>query len=296
MSGKTLNIKRVRDTIIWFSLIAGIAALLFFSINRKTNAGVKTLVVKIEGIEGDERLITDKEVAQILTLAAGKSLTKANIKSLNIRKLEAKLNKDKRIERADIYFDSKDRLNVRIIQKKPVVRIIEEAGAGYYLDENGKQVPVTSGSVVRVPIVTGLKEEFDPAFLTSKKPSKLKDIFTIMQYVKKDAFLSSLIEQVNVEQDSIGDIVLIPKIGREKLIFGSALGMEEKFDNLKIFYREGLPRLGWSRYKSLNLKYSNQIAGTLSNPNTAKIKMPVLKDSLQATLVTDINKKESIHH
>lgn len=297
MSGKKLDIKRVRDAIIWGSLVAGIVTLLFFSINRKSNAEVKTLEINIEGIEGGEKLISEKEVKQILMTAAGKPITKSNIKTLNLRKLEAKLNNDKRIERADLYFDSKDRLNVRVIQKKPVMRVIDESGAGYYLDENGKQVPVIQGNAVRVPVVTGLRGKFDPKFLTAEKPSKLKDIFTIMSYVKGDAFLASLIEQVHVEQDSVGDIVLIPKIGREKVIFGGIEDMEYKFEKLKIFYRDGLPRLGWNRYKSLNLKYGNQVGGVLSNPNVPKIKMPEVKrDTLAEVVNTDINKQESIHH
>ena len=157
--------------------------------------------------------ISEKEINQILMLAAGKTLTKANINTLNLRRLEAKLNKDKRIERADLYFDSKNRLNVRIIQKKPVMRVIDEAGLQYYLDEHGKQIPVTKGSASRVPIVTGIRDKFNARLLASDKPSKLKDIFNIMKYVSKDAFLSALIEQVHIENDSAGDIVLIPKIG-----------------------------------------------------------------------------------
>ena len=90
MSDRRLNLKRVKDTIIWLSLIAGIAALLFFSVLRKSNAEVKTLVVEIEKINDGEQLISEKEIKQILQLAAGKTITKANIKSLNLRKLEAK--------------------------------------------------------------------------------------------------------------------------------------------------------------------------------------------------------------
>ncbi len=296
MSDRKYNMKRVRDTFIWVLMIAGIAALLFFSVLRKSNAEVKTLVVHIEGVRGNDQLITEKEVQQILTLAAGKTLTKRNIKTLNLRKLEAKLSKDKRIERADLYFDSKNRLQVRILQKKPVIRVIEEAGFEYYLDESGKQIPVTRGSAVRVPIVTGIKDTFNARFLTSEKASSLKDVFNIMQYVSKDDFLTALIEQVHVEQDSIGDIVLIPKLGKEKIIFGDASEVEAKFNKLKIFYRDGLPKLGWSRYKTLNLKYANQVTGTLMNPEMAMKVKPVLKDSLQAALITTDKNKVSIQH
>jgi cell division protein FtsQ len=296
MSERRLNLKRVKDAVIWLSLIAGISALLFFSVLRKSNAEVKTLVVHIDGRNGSDQLISEKEVKQILNLAAGKTISKSNIKTLNLRKLEAKLNKDKRIERADLYFDSKNRLNVSIIQKKPLMRVIEEAGGEYYLDENGKQVPVTRGSAVRVPVVTGVRDTFNSKFLTSDKPSRLKDIFNIMKYVAQDEFLSALIEQAHIENDSIGDIVLIPKIGREKLIFGDGRDLEEKFDKLKIFYRDGLPKLGWSRYKTLNLKYANQVSGMLANPALAKRIEPVLKDTLQVALITTDNNKQSIQH
>ena len=290
MSDRKLNMKRVRDAMIWLTLIAGISALLFFSIMRKSNAEVKTLVVEIEKINDGEQLISEKEIKQILQLAAGKTITKANIKSLNLRKLEAKLNKDKRIQRADLYFDSKNRLHAHIIQKKPIMRVIDEEGGEYYLDENGKQVPVTRGSAVRVPLVTGIRDTFSLVNTKSDRPSKLKQVFDIMKYVAKDPFLTALIEQAHVEHDSIGDIVLIPKLGREKLIFGDASDIQAKFDNLKIFYRDGMPKLGWSRYKSLNLKYSHQVRGMLANPeHAAKIK-PILRDTLTAQLIKKDNK------
>lgn len=296
MSDRKINMKRVRDTIIWLSMIAGIAALLFFSVIRKSNAEVKTLVVTIEGVNGGDHIISEKEVKQILQLAAGKTLSKANIKTLNLRKLEAKLNKDKRIERADLYFDSKNRLNARIIQKKPIMRVIEEAGAEYYLDENGKQVPVTRGSAVRVPLVTGITDTYNDNFLTNEKVTKLREVFEIMKYISKDDFLKALIEQVHVEQDSIGDIVMVPKIGREKLIFGDAKDIEAKFDNLKIFYRDGMPKLGWSRYKTLNLKYSQQVRGMLTNPEMAEKIKPVMRDTLTAEVLTKDNNKQSIQN
>ena len=85
MSDRRLNLKRVKDTIIWLSLIAGIAALLFFSVLRKSNAEVKTLVVHIDGRNGSDQLISEKEVIQILNLAAGKTISKTNIKTLNLR-------------------------------------------------------------------------------------------------------------------------------------------------------------------------------------------------------------------
>ncbi|KXK39918.1 MAG: cell division protein FtsQ [Bacteroidetes bacterium OLB9] len=293
MDSKKINMKRVRDAIIWLTLIAGIAVVLFFAIHRKANAEIQGMEITIEAINGKEYLISEKEVKQILQLAAGKSITKANIKTLNLRKLEAKLNKDKRIERADLYFDSNDVLRVWVIQKKPVMRVKEISGSEYYIDQSGNQIPVTIGSAVRVPIITGVRDTFYSGIMQSNKPSRLKDVFQVMKYVFGDLFLSALIEQAHIEADDEQDIVLVPKVGREKVIFGDANNIEAKFDNLKIFYRDGMPKLGWSRYKTLNLKYSKQVLGMLANPEMAHRVMPVMKDSLTAE-VTD--NKQSIHN
>ncbi len=293
MDSKKINMKRVRDAIIWLTLIAGIAVVLFFAIHRKANAEIQGMEITIEAINGKEYLISEKEVKQILQLAAGKSITKANIKTLNLRKLEAKLNKDKRIERADLYFDSNDVLRVWVIQKKPVMRVKEISGSEYYIDQSGNQIPVTIGSAVRVPIITGVRDTFYSGIMQSNKPSRLKDVFQVMKYVFGDMFLSALIEQAHIEADDEQDIVLVPKVGREKVIFGDANNIEAKFDNLKIFYRDGMPKLGWSRYKTLNLKYSKQVLGMLANPEMAHRVMPVMKDSLTAE-VTD--NKQSIHN
>jgi hypothetical protein len=101
-----------------------------------------------------------------------------------------------------------------------------------------------------------------------------------------------------VSADSIGDIIMIPKIGREQLIVGDARNLDEKFEKLKIFYQDVLPRLGWNRYKTLNLKYTAQITGQLANPNVPKIKtMEVPRDSTQTAMkAPSTSNNESIHH
>ena len=284
MSGGKLDTKKVRDTAIWILLLTAVAAGLFFGILRKDNAKVQTLKIEIIGLNDGEQLINEKEVKQILQLAAGKTLTQANIKTLDIRKLEAKLNMDKRIEVADLYFDSNDCLHVKVTQKKPIMRVIESSGAEYFLDKQGERVPFIRGSLARVPIVTGVRDTFFDKMFVIDKPSKLKEVFEVMKYIAEDPFLTALVEQVHVDSDENQNIILIPKVGREKIIFGDASDIKAKFDNLKIFYRDGMPKLGWSRYKTLNLSYSNQVRGILTNPETAQRIRPMVQDTLTAEL------------
>ncbi len=282
MAERKLNMKRVRDTIVWILLISGILTLLFFSVQRKSKAKVTSLVVHIESMNGQDRFITESDIIRIIEKESGRNINQADIKSLDIRHLEAKLNTDKRIGRADLYFDSNDRLNVLVSQKKPILRVIDNVGAEFYLDDKGYQIPTTLGSAIRVPIATGLNEVYDPNFLDEDKPSKFREVFQVAMYIAQDDFLRSLIEQIHVESGKERDIVLIPKLGREKIIFGNAEMIDDKFFNLKVFYKDGMSKLGWNRYKTLNLKYSGQVRGQLSNPELAEKPILTMRDSISS--------------
>jgi cell division protein FtsQ len=65
-----------------------------------------------------------------------------------------------------------------------------------------------------------------------------------------------------------GEFVLIPLVGEQKIIFGSAHSnqqVEDKFKRLKIFYEEGMPYEGWKKYSEINVKYDGQIVCRRNN-------------------------------
>jgi cell division protein FtsQ len=297
MAAGKVNIKKVRNALIWSTLVMGIAVLLFISVRRKATIEVEEVVVDIIGIHGNERLISEKEIKTLIRKAAGTEIKGRNMRKLPLRKIEAAMNRDKRIQRADVYIDSKNRLHVRVEQKVPLMRVIETTGEQYYIDKSGARVPVTMGSAVRVPLVTGIRDTFAADFLERKRPSRLREVFHVVHFISKDAFLSALVEQIHVSADSTQDLIIVPKIGREHVVFGDASEMEDKFDKLKIFYRDGLPRLGWNRYKQLNVKISGQVVGTLT-PTALAERQAANQDSLQASLMPKENSSSnaSIHH
>jgi cell division protein FtsQ len=71
-----------------------------------------------------------------------------------------------------------------------------------------------------------------------------------------------LIGQVYLEKN--GDFILIPIVGKQTILFGSAFSDEEvndKFNRLKIFYKQGIPYEGWDKYNTIIVKYDGQIVG-----------------------------------
>lgn len=297
MTTQKIHSKKVRNTVLWTLLVAGIGFVLYLSIQRKEVVQVDDLVVDIIPVHGDESIITEKEVRRLVRESVGMEIKGKMIRKLPLRKMEVAIQKDKRIKRADLYVDSKNKLHIRIVQKEPLMRVMETSGLQYYLDVEGKKVPVTTGSAVRVPLVTGFSGPFKEEFLTTKSHSPIKDVYQVVHYISKDPFLVALIEQVHLEKDTSTEIVLVPKVGKEQILLGDAGDLDEKFEKLKIFYRDGMPRLGWQRYKKLNLKVTGQVVGTLTEVALAE-RRAYEQDSLQASLSPsqEFRSSESIHH
>ena len=113
---------------------------------------------------------------------------------------------------------------------------------------------------VRVPVATGSIESFTHNYLKEKN-SKLKDVFLLSKKISNDPFLHALVEQIHVKEN--GEFVLIPKVGREKIFFGYVDRMNEKFENLKIFYKNAIPREGWNKYKYFDLRWKDQVVSGL---------------------------------
>ena len=64
---------------------------------------------------------------------------------------------------------------------------------------------------------------------------------------------------------------MIPRVGNQNIILGNGDSLTVKFNNLLIFYKKALPLVGWNTYKTINIKYTNQVIG-VKDPDSIKIK------------------------
>lgn len=267
MSNK-IDIPVLRQRLIWTFVMASIAILFVLSVQRKMQAEISKLEVVIKPIKGKRNLITAGEVKQIFNRHTGFDVTQISIEEIEARELEAILRADKRIKKAEVFVDSENRLNVWIVQKQPVVRVMDGSNRSYYLDEEGSQVPIVEKSAIRVPLATGHFELYQEEKFKKGKDGRLHEVFEVALAVFNDDFLSALVEQIDVSEN--GEIVLIPKIGRQEIVLGDAIYLDEKFENLKVMYKEGLPREGWRKYNVLKLNYRGQVVAQ-KNEETAFI-------------------------
>ena len=120
------------------------------------------------------------------------------------------------------------------------------------------QIPLSAHFTAKVLVATGSLPTYDEAFLTRKR-NRLKEAFLLAQLILSDPFLAPLSEQIYF--DSRGKITLVPKIGSDRIEFGSFSDAQSKLRRIKIFYKEVLPHTGWRTYDEISVAYNDQVVG-----------------------------------
>lgn len=80
------------------------------------------------------------------------------------------------------------------------------------------------------------------------------------EFVNKDKFWNAQIEQAFVQAN--GELLLLPQVGDYLIEFGTPDSYEVKFRNLKALYQQGFKNQGWDKYKTISVKYRNQVVCT----------------------------------
>jgi cell division protein FtsQ len=161
------------------------------------------------------------------------------------------------VKEAQVYADMKGEIFTLIVQKQPLIRIINNNGVSYYLDENGKKMPVSNNFTTRVPVATGFVETVNNP---ERDSAVQKQLFDLISFIRNDEFLLALCEQIDVSEK--GEFEIIPKMSRHRFLIGDALHLEQKFRRMKIFYNEVMTSDTVQNFNTVNLKYHNQIICT----------------------------------
>ena len=255
MTRRKRNISKTQSTLAWTVSLVLLLVLTYLSIVRKGNAELNEVKIAIVTPEGDRKLITSKDIVYMFNDHLGFDIRMATVESVDLINLERILDEDERVKSADVYIDSNDDIHVHVTQKNIIGRVVR-GDISYYLDDEGNRVRSRLNHTVRVPVVTGQVESYDKELINRKQGSRLKDVYNVLKGIKQDDFLRPLIEQIDVE--SSGKLTMVPKVGRAKITM-HAENIKENFKKLKYFYKDGLPKEGWSKYATLKLDTKEQI-------------------------------------
>jgi cell division protein FtsQ len=203
----------------------------------------------------DELIKISKDEIMHLVKASDDNIIGREIRNIDADHIEKEIEKHQAILKAEVYkVTTKDSLSysgilgVRVMHRIPVVRIMSSSGS-YYLDKNGREIPVSGNYAAHVIVATGY---------FSKEFAK-EQLLPFILYIDRCPFWKAQIEQVHVEKD--GDILLTPLIGSHLIELGSLEYYQEKLVNMRAFYDQVLVQNNWNKYKLISLKYKNQVIG-----------------------------------
>ncbi len=259
-------VKRSKNIIIWSLIIFYLIVALGFVAGRRNT--VRCEKINIE-INGHQKYIQKQDIINYLN-KEGIVLKGKPIDSINIYKIEQSLAGFPVIKNPEAFKRIDGSVTIKIEQRKPLVRIINDKHESFYIDSEGVIMPVSNKYTFHLMIANGNITtnyktdskhnifEKDSSYI--KSDTFLRQIFTLAQYINKDKFWNAQIEQIYVNENK--EFELIPRVGSHTILLGKINGYEKKFRKLKTLYMEGLRNTGWNQYKTINLKYKNQVVCT----------------------------------
>jgi cell division protein FtsQ len=275
---KKINWRAVLYGFLWLISLSGLIALMSFIEIKKSNLKCKDVKVLLPG---QFSFIERNEVDRILMANAG-AIVGRDLNEINIHKLENALKANPFIEFAKVYADMTGIIHVQIIQREPVIRVVNMANLHFYIDANGYKIPLSDNYTAKVLVASGFIEEDFNGRVDTLKTKMAKDLYRTALYIKGDTLWDNQIEQLFVDLKE--DVEMVPRVGSHKIILGSTDSLQTKFRNLLVFYKKAIPKVGWDTYKTINLKYNNQIVCEKNIIDSSKIITDISKQIADGTL------------
>lgn len=253
----------------WAVSLGGLVVLMSFIEVKKSEVVCREVKVYIPG---NQYFIDRQEVDKILQ-ANNHILVGRRMENINIHDLEKRLRANPFIEFAKVYTDMDGVINVEISQRQPVLRVINRYDQDFYIDQHGLKIPLSANFTARVLVANGYIDELFANRVDTLHTSLAMELFKAADYIKNDSLWDAQVAQIYVNKDR--EIELIPRVGNNRILLGNADSLQTKFRNLLTFYKKALPQVGWDAYKTINIKYANQVVGVRNeklNPDSLKSK------------------------
>ena len=236
--------KKLLQIIKWGMLIAFTLIVLAFTEKKQGEQLVKLNQINIEMSE--DKFLTKNSVLQYIE-KHNFAYDGVVLSQFYLNDLEEILLKHSAVRKAEVYSNQQGVIKIKLQQRKAIVRI-KTAYVDYYLDEDGLEMPLSKSFTPRVIVVSGDANQKHHA-----------SIYAFIQKINKSEFWKSQITQLHFLDD---EVVLIPRVGSQKIHFGMLVNSTEKLDNLYQFYKQAMSVKGWQTYSDISLKYKNQIVCT----------------------------------
>jgi len=227
-------------------LMLAVIVIGLYAFTGRKNKQRKVITTKVEFLGEQNMYITHGMVNKLLIQNYG-SLTNVPKEDIVLNKVEQAIAAHEMIKSAQVYLTVNGELTSKIVQRKPIGRV--EGVTKFYLDDDGKHMPLSKHYAARVPIITG--EITDEG---------LADVYDILNYINSDHFFKKNVIGIHIARTNEYEL----KFRMEDFVvnLGDAEGLEKKFNNFKAFYIKAHKDKNLNKYSLVSLAYNNQVVCT----------------------------------
>lgn len=240
-----MKFKRVLKYLFFVVITISLAFLYSFSSKRNNALEIKEPIIEFN--EGENNFLTYSMVNKLL-IQNTESIQNQAKSVIDLYVLENNVSKNPYVEKADVFLTIDGRLKSVVKQRRPVARILG-AEEVYYIDKQGIKMPLSTNYSSRVLLVSGVNND-----------DEISQILPLILKIEGDDFLHK--EIVGILKSAENEYQFSARSGEYKIDFGNLSEMDIKFKKLKAFYNKTFEDKTIQNYKTINVKYHNQVVCT----------------------------------
>ena len=256
-------VKKILSIVLW--VVTGAALIVLFAFGRKgyLETPLKGVVVTVESRHGSGFIEKDSLTAQISRLCG---IDRENeLGNVDLKQLSEMLDKNLWIAQSSAYIDLNDTLRVTVKEYNPALRVYNRNGQSVYITRDGYLIPTCPHYTPHLIIASGNYDFAMPAKNSNVadslyQGSGLSEALAIAQCIEKDDFLKEYIGQIYRNNDKENEVIVnnFPV----QVIVGDTFMLDNKLQRLSILLKKYHGTEEMENYKSMTLKYKNQIVCT----------------------------------
>ena len=230
--------------LIKFAILT-VVIIVLFGFTKQRNDARKITNINVEFLDQNAPFITRISVNKML-IQSYDSVTSLPKETLVLNEMESRLLKNDMIKDANVFLTVDGELGAKIVQRNPVARV--SSTPDYYIDEDGKKMPLSSVYTARVPLVTGNVTNIQAA------------LTYLILIIREDTFMKKSIVGIDIAND--GMLLFRMRKHSFKVLFGDTNDIDLKFQNYKAFYQKATLDKTLDSYKTVDLRFGSQVVAT----------------------------------
>ena len=266
-----INFRKILAITGWTVLTAGVMMLLGFVSHEQDVLRCTGIVINMADDHGHE-FIDHQDILELAN-SKGKIIGKP-IGTINTLLLEKIILSNPFVESVEVYSAIGGKLHIDVVQRNPVVRIVNKNDEQFYIDETGAFMPVsedyTPPALVANGYIFNTFSELKVGYrfiandtTATQIPRIIEQVYALAKFIEADTFWSANTEQIYVNEHQ--ELEIVPRFGDHTVLVGDTSLLTNKFQRLMVFYRDGMNNIGWNNYNKINLKFKGQVVCTKKN-------------------------------